>query len=64
MKLTEIALSVAIDDLREKKQRAQRMHERSKEQLSRLLGEGHKWTNGVALAIVAKVNAMHPDDTA
>jgi len=47
MKLTELALSAAIDDLREKKQRAQRMHERSKEQLSRLLGTGNKWTNGV-----------------
>ena len=48
MKLTELALSAAIDDLREKKQRAQRMHETSKEQLSRLLGTGNKWTNGVS----------------
>jgi hypothetical protein len=48
MKLTELALSAAIDDLREKKQRAQRMHERSKEQLARLLGVGNRWTNGVS----------------
>jgi hypothetical protein len=52
MKLTELALSAAIDDLREKKQRAQKMHERSKEQLSRLLGAdtqrvGYKWSDGV-----------------
>ena len=47
MRLTELALSAAIEELREKKQRAQSMRERSKEQLSRLLGEGNKWTNGV-----------------
>ena len=47
MRLTELALTAAIDELREKKQRTQTMRERSKEQLARLLGAGNKWTDGV-----------------